>query len=73
MKNEMLDVYYDVSYYLDKAKENLGYAQTILNEDLAINNSGYNVDEINNYIDALSDAKDDVDYRIIPEIRNMEE
>ena len=72
MKNEMLDVYYDVSYYLDKAKENLDYAQTILNEDLAINNSGYNVDEINNYIDTLSDAKDDVDYRIIPEIRNME-
>lgn len=72
MKNEMLDVYYDVSYYLEKAEENLRYAKTIISNDLSINDNGYKENDIDNYRQMLVDTKDDVDYRIIPEIRNME-
>ena len=73
MKNDMLNVYYDVSYYLDKAEENLRNAENILHEDMVINNHGYKTSDISNFRQSLVNFKYDVDYRIIPAIKDMEE
>ena len=72
MKNELLDIYHDVSYYFEKAEENLRSAGDILNRDLAINGVGYETENISEYRQILVDAKYDVDEVIIPEINNLE-
>lgn len=73
MKSEMLNVYYDVSYYLEKAEENLRNAENILRQDLLINKEGYRVEDIANFRQVLVNSKDDIDYKVIPAINNMEE
>ena len=73
MKDDMLNVYYDVSYYLDKAEENLRYAENILQDDIVINDYGYKTSDISNFRQSLVDFKYDVDYSIIPAIQEMEE
>ena len=73
MKNEMLNVYYDVSYYLEKAEENLRNAEDILHEDMVINDCGYKTSDISDFRQSLVDFKYDVDYTIIQAIKEMEE
>ena len=73
MKDEMLNVYNDVSYYLNKVEENLRYASNSLREVLSVNDEGFKTRDINNYIEVINDAKYDVDNVIIPEIRNIGE